>query len=170
MFVLVFFYEEKKYSVLKLKEAVKNSDLQMMNLHTWDTKKSVETKWRDGVYPANFLQFGGEKQVHLKIYERPLALFQCSKIRCPPEQTSPFYLTPAVSSVMSNSITELKRSDHRIQPALLTSIRGRFRSLSVKVNTVTNSGSSSDLETVSPNKTNKDPIVLESHEFKFSQK
>ncbi|GBN80599.1 hypothetical protein AVEN_187825-1 [Araneus ventricosus] len=58
MFVLVFFYEEKKYSVLKLKEAVKNSDLQMMNLHTWDTKKSVETKWRDGVYPANFLQFG----------------------------------------------------------------------------------------------------------------
>ncbi|GBL61609.1 hypothetical protein AVEN_57093-1 [Araneus ventricosus] len=44
MFVLVFFYEEKKYSVLKLKEAVKNSDLQMMNLHTWDTKKSVE-RW-----------------------------------------------------------------------------------------------------------------------------
>ncbi|GBN47948.1 hypothetical protein AVEN_10322-1 [Araneus ventricosus] len=58
MFVLVFFYEEKKYSVLKLKGAVKKSDLQMMNLHTWDTKKSVETKWRDGVYPANFLHFG----------------------------------------------------------------------------------------------------------------
>lgn len=63
MFVLVFFYEEKKYSVLKFKEAVKNSDLQMMNLHTWDTKKSVETKWRDGVYPANFLQFGGKFQI-----------------------------------------------------------------------------------------------------------
>ncbi|GBM35000.1 hypothetical protein AVEN_240362-1 [Araneus ventricosus] len=61
MFVLVFFYEEKKYSVIKLKDAVKNSDLQIMNLHTWDTKQSVETKWRDGMYPANFLQFGENK-------------------------------------------------------------------------------------------------------------
>ncbi|GBO42064.1 hypothetical protein AVEN_226968-1 [Araneus ventricosus] len=33
----------------------------MMNLHAGDTKQSVETKWRDGVYPANFLKFGENK-------------------------------------------------------------------------------------------------------------
>ncbi|GBN13441.1 hypothetical protein AVEN_116182-1 [Araneus ventricosus] len=33
----------------------------MMNLHTWDRKQFVEAKWRDGIYPANFLQFGENK-------------------------------------------------------------------------------------------------------------
>lgn len=60
LYVLVFFYEEKKYSILKLKDAVSQSDLLIMDLATWDRKQSVETKWEDGTYPANFLQFGGK--------------------------------------------------------------------------------------------------------------
>lgn len=60
LLVLVYFYEENQFSVLKLRDAVDSSQLAEIDVKLWDPKKSVETKWDNHYYPANFLQFGGK--------------------------------------------------------------------------------------------------------------
>lgn len=64
-FVLVYFFQEEKYSILKLKDAVLPSQLENFDMNTWDPKQIVETKWNDSLYPAKFLQFGGKFQLYV---------------------------------------------------------------------------------------------------------
>lgn len=60
-FVLVYFHEEKRYSTLKLKDALKPADFEMVkDLKSWDRKKSLEIKWGHEMFPAYCLQFGGK--------------------------------------------------------------------------------------------------------------
>lgn len=57
-YALVHFFEEKKFSVMKLKDCIPQID--DFNLDTWDPKEIIEVLWDNGEpYPANILQFGG---------------------------------------------------------------------------------------------------------------
>lgn len=58
MFALVHFYQESKFSVVNVNSIAKEADIPL-NFSTWDVKKSVEVKWREELYPARILQFGG---------------------------------------------------------------------------------------------------------------
>lgn len=40
-FVLVYFHEEKKYDISKVKDAMKPSDLELLDLESWDRTQSV---------------------------------------------------------------------------------------------------------------------------------
>lgn len=58
-FALVHFFEEKKFSVMKVKDCLPklNDDY---NFSTWNSSEEIEVLWDNGQpYPANVLQFGG---------------------------------------------------------------------------------------------------------------
>lgn len=61
-FVLVHFFEENNFSILRLRDAVTaNSSFFLNNenhLEQWNPSTEVESFFADDVYPAKFLQFG----------------------------------------------------------------------------------------------------------------
>lgn len=57
--ILVKFYEEEKYSVLRLKRAVQLQE--PIDFAAWDTKRSIDVLWNGTTYPGNILQFGGKR-------------------------------------------------------------------------------------------------------------
>lgn len=57
--ILVKFYEEEKYSVLRLKKAV--SLKENTDFSAWDKHKSIDVLWNGTTYPGNILQFGGRR-------------------------------------------------------------------------------------------------------------
>lgn len=58
-FILVHFFEEKKFAVMKTKDALPKNILEHVDINTWSTSATVEVKWQDNCYPAHLLQFGG---------------------------------------------------------------------------------------------------------------
>ena len=66
-YALINFFEERKYSVEKLKNVVTTSCKhafecdEIQNWTGWNSSEVVDVPWSDGnVYPAYFLQFGGK--------------------------------------------------------------------------------------------------------------
>lgn len=61
-FVLVHFYDENNFSILRLRDAVTANSSFFLNednvLESWDPSTKVESFFADSVYPAKFLQFG----------------------------------------------------------------------------------------------------------------
>ncbi|KAG8175896.1 hypothetical protein JTE90_015000 [Oedothorax gibbosus] len=64
-YVVVNFHEEKKLSVLRLKDAVPEclnfSD--SYDLNKWDSSTEVETKWESETFPVYFIQFDENKRM-----------------------------------------------------------------------------------------------------------
>lgn len=60
--VLVHFYDENNFSILRLRDAVTANSPFFLNeendLGSWDPSTEVESFFADAVYPAKFLQFG----------------------------------------------------------------------------------------------------------------
>lgn len=62
IFTLLHFFQEKKFSLMRLKEVVPEGMLisDDYDLSKWDTNLVVSVKWDNGFsYPARILQFGG---------------------------------------------------------------------------------------------------------------
>ncbi|KAG8158374.1 hypothetical protein JTE90_020372 [Oedothorax gibbosus] len=64
IFVLIHFFEEKKYSVISLKDATPAGiDFpDDFNFAEWDCSTVVNAVWVDDVYPAYFLKFSENKK------------------------------------------------------------------------------------------------------------
>lgn len=59
MHILVKFYEEDKYSVLRLKKAVNLEE--PIDFASWNTGRSIDVLWNGSTYPGNIIQFGGKR-------------------------------------------------------------------------------------------------------------
>lgn len=60
MFALVSFFEEQKFSVMRLKDCIpKIIEKETLDLVAWDQNQIIEVMWQEDFYPANILQFGG---------------------------------------------------------------------------------------------------------------
>lgn len=68
--VLTHFFEEQKYSVMRLKEAVSSITKNKL-LHkdfdptTWNASETVKAAWAGKMYPAKFLQFGSKCKINI---------------------------------------------------------------------------------------------------------
>ena len=60
-YALINFFEEKKFSVMRLKDCVPHGMefRDDFDFQVWDQKKIVEILWDTHTYPAYILQFGG---------------------------------------------------------------------------------------------------------------
>ena len=63
--VLIHFYEEKRFSILKLKDCLPKdceefSSEKFKIQDQWNRERRMEVEWNGSSYPAYFLQFGGK--------------------------------------------------------------------------------------------------------------
>lgn len=62
IFTLLHFYEENKFSIMRLKDVIpKGMEIaDNYDLKKWDSTQVISVKWDNGFcYPARILQFGG---------------------------------------------------------------------------------------------------------------
>lgn len=57
-FILVHFFEENKFSVLRLKKSVELD--KNLEICKWDPSKKIDVLWHGTTYPGYILQFGGK--------------------------------------------------------------------------------------------------------------